>query len=168
VRVDDAKRAQALAQGRVVYVVLARHEHLPGAFPDHLVDGPELARAGFVRGLQVLTLGRDVPELQVRVVADHGPRERVLIRVIKDQQPQPPGKPQAASLPLAERVPEEPGRFYAGWLKRDHARDREEITRVVLACEAFKAARQEQRRQDIVRWFGHRGDGPVVSHTGAC
>jgi hypothetical protein len=64
--------------------VLAGHDHLRGAFPRHLVDGLKLARAGFVRGLQVLALGRDVPELQVLVMVDQSPRKRVLIRVVED------------------------------------------------------------------------------------
>jgi hypothetical protein len=94
------------------------------------------------------------------------PRERVLRRVIEDQQPQPPGKPQATSLTLAERVLEESGRSHPGGLKRDDARDRQQPARVVFACEALEPAGKQQYRQDVVRWFGHCEGGPALSHAG--
>jgi hypothetical protein len=146
--------------------VLTGHEHLRGAFPRHLVEGHQFACVSFVRGFQGLALGRDVPQLQILVVGAQGPRKRVLRRVVEDQQPQPPGEPQATGLTLAERVPEESGRSHAGGLQCDDARDRQQVTRVVFACEALEPARKEQYRQDIVRCFGHRGGGPVVRHAG--
>jgi hypothetical protein len=111
-------------------------------------------------------LGREVPQLQILVMGAQSPRKRVLRRVIEDQQPQPPRKPQAAGLTLANRVPEEPGRSHAGRLKRDHARDRQQPARVVFACEVLKPYREEQYGQDIVRWFGHCAGGPVLSRAG--
>jgi hypothetical protein len=141
--VDHAKLAQARAKGSVVDVVLAGDEHLPGAFPRHLVQGHQLAFVRFIRGFQGLELGRDVPQLQILVVGTQSPRERVLRRVIEDQQPQPPGKPQATGLTLADRVPEESGRSHAGGLKRDDARDRQQSARVVFACEALEPGRKE-------------------------
>ncbi len=122
--VDHAQLAQAHAQGSVVDVVLTGREHLSGAFPRHLVEGRQFAGVRFIRGLQGLAPGRDVPQLQILVVGLQSPRKRVLRRVIQDQQPQPPGKPQAAGLTLAERVLQESGRSYPGGLKRDDARDR--------------------------------------------
>jgi len=115
--------------------VLAGDEHLRGAFPRHLVQGHQFAFVRFIRGFQ--GRGRDVPQLQVLVMGDQSPRERVLRRVIEDQQPQPPWKPQATSLTLADRVPEESGRSQAGGLKRDNARDRQQSARVVFALEAL-------------------------------
>jgi hypothetical protein len=147
-------------------VVLTGHEYLHGAFPRYLVEGHQFACVSFIRGFQGPALGRDVPQLQIVVVGAQSPRERVLRRVIEDQQPQPPGKPQATGLTLAERVPEESGRSHAGGLKRDDARDRQQPARVVFACEALESAGKEQYRQDIVRWFGHRGGGPVLGHAG--
>lgn len=146
--------------------MLAGDEHLRGAFSRHLVEGHQFACVGFIRGFQSPALGRDVPQLQVLVAGAQSPRERVLRRVIEDQQPQPPGEPQATCLPLAERVPEESGRSYAGWLKRDDARDRQQPARVVFACEALEPTGKEQYRQDVVRWAGHRGEAPVVSRAG--
>jgi hypothetical protein len=124
VRVDHAKLAQAQAKRSVVDVVLTGYEYLRGAFSRHLVQGCQLARVSFVRGFQGLAYGRDVPQLHILVVGAQRPRKRVLRRVIEDQQPQPPGEPQATGLTLADRVPEEPGRSRAGGLERDDARDR--------------------------------------------
>jgi hypothetical protein len=104
-------------------VVLTGHKHLRGAFPREPVEGHQLAGKSFIRGFQGLAPGRDVPQLQVLVAGAHCPRKRVLRRVIEDQQPQPPGKPQATGLTVADRVPEESGRSHPGGLKRDHARD---------------------------------------------
>jgi hypothetical protein len=143
--------------------VLAGHEHLRGAFPRHLVEGHKFACVSFIRGFQGLALRRDIPQLQILVAGAQSPRERVLRRMIEDQQPQPPGKPQAAGLTLADRVPEESGRSHPGGLKRDDARDRQQPARVVFAGEALKSAGKEQCRQDIVRWFGHRAGSPVLS-----
>jgi hypothetical protein len=146
--------------------VLTGHEHLRGAFPRHLVEGRQFAGVSFLRGLQGLTLGRDVPQLQILVAGAQSPRKRVLRRMVEDQQPQPSGKPQAAGLTLADRVPEESGRSHPGGLKRDDTRDRQQPARVVFACEALESAGKEQCRQEIVRWFGHRGGSPVLSHAG--
>lgn len=141
--------------------MLTGHEHLRGAFPRQLVQSRQLPPESFIRGLQALALGRDVPQLQISVVAAQGPRERVLRWVIEDQQPQPSGKPEATGLTLADRVPEESGRPHAGRLKRDDARNRQQPARVVFACEALEPAGKQQNRQDIVRWFGHCEGGPV-------
>jgi hypothetical protein len=146
--------------------VLAGHEYLRGALPRHLTQGQQLEFVCLIRGLQALGLGRDVPQLQVLVLGAQGPRKRVLRRMIEDQQSQPPREPQATGLTLAERVLEESGRPQTGGLERDNARDRQQPARVVFACEALESAGKEQHRQDIVRWLGHRGDGPVVSHSG--
>lgn len=145
--------------------MLTGYEHLGGAFPHHLVQGHQLARVSFIRGFQLPVLGRDVPQLQVLVLGAQRPRERVLRRVIEDKQPQPPGKPQPPGLTLAERVPEESGRSHPGRLERDDARDRQQPSRVGFAGEALELAWKEQDRQRVVRWFGHRGGGPVVSHA---
>jgi hypothetical protein len=147
-------------------VFLAGRKHLRGAFPRHLVEGHQLACVRFIRGFQGLALGRDVPQLQILVAGAQSPRKRELRRVVEDQQPQPPGKPQATGLTLKDPVLQESGRSHPGRLKRDDARDREQPARVVLACEALKPAGKEQNRQDIVRWFGHRGGGPVSRHAG--
>jgi hypothetical protein len=147
--------------------MLTGHEHLRGAFPCHLVPGRQFACVSFIRRLQALPLGRDVPQLQILVVAAQRPRERVLGRMIEDQQRQPPGEPQATGLPLADGVPEETGRSHAGWLKRDDARNRQQVPRVVFACEPLKSAGQEQDRQDVVRGAGHRGAGPVSAPSRA-
>ena len=163
--VDHAQLAQAHAKGFVLDVVLTGHKHLRGAFPRYLVEGHQLTCVSFIRGFHGLALGRDVPQLQILVAGAQSPRKRVLRRMIEDQQPQPPGKPQAAGLTLADRVPEESGRSHPGGLKRDHARDRQQPARVVFAGEALKPTGQEQCRQDIVRWFGHRGGSPVPSHA---
>jgi hypothetical protein len=48
-------------------VVLTGHEHLLGAFPRYLVEGQQLACVSFFRALDGLPLGRDVPQLQIRV-----------------------------------------------------------------------------------------------------
>jgi hypothetical protein len=166
VGVDHAQLAQAHAKGFVIDVVLTGHEHLRSAFPRHLVEDHQLACVSFIRGFHGLALGRDVPQLQILVAGAQSPRKRELRRVVEDQQPQPPGKPQATGLTLADRVLEESGRSHAGGLKRDDARDRQQPARVVFACEALKPARKEQYRQDIVRCLGHRGGGPVASHAG--
>jgi len=131
--------------------VLTGHEHLRGALPRHLVPGLQFAGVRFIRGVQALALGRDVPQLQILVVAAQRPRERVLRRVIEDQQRQPPGKPQATGLTLAYRVPEESGRLHAGRLKRDNPWNRQQPARVVFACEVLESNGKEQHRQDIVR-----------------
>jgi hypothetical protein len=146
VGVDHAKLAQAHAKGSVIDVVLTGHEHLRGAFPRHLIEGHQLAGAGFIRGFQGLALGRDVPQLQILVVGAQGPRKWVLRRVVEDQQPQPPGKPQATGLTLADQVPKESGRSHAGGLKRDDARDRQQPARIVFALEALKLSGKEQYR----------------------
>jgi hypothetical protein len=166
VRVDHAKLAQAGAEGFVVDVVLAGHEHPRGAFPRHLVEGRQFAFLHFIGAFHHLALGRDVPQLQILVTGAQSPRKRVLRRVIKDQQPQPPGKPQATGLTLTERVPEESGRSHPGRLQRDHAGDRQQSARVVFACEVLEPTGKEQCRKDIVRRLGHRGGGPVVSQAG--
>ena len=146
--------------------MLTGDEHLRGAFPRHLVQNRQFASVSFIRSLQALGLGRDVPQLQSLVAGAQSPRERVLRRVIEDQQPQPPGEPQATGLTLADRVPEESGRPHAGGLKRDDTRDRQQLARVVFALKALEPTGKEQHRQDIVRWFGHRGGGPLVSQAG--
>jgi hypothetical protein len=145
--------------------VLTGYEHLRGAFSRHLVQGHQLAHVSFVRGFQGLALGRDVPQLHILVVGAQRPRKRVLRRVIEDQQPQPPGEPQATGLTLADRVPEEPGRSHAGGLERDDARDRQQPACVAFAREALESAGKEQNRQCIVFFgrFGHRGGGPGLS-----
>ena len=147
--------------------MLTGHEHLRGAFPRQLVQSRQLPPESFIRGLQALALGRDVPQLQISVVAAQSPRERVLRRVIEDQQPQPSGKPEATGLTLADRVPEESGRSHAGRLKRDDARNQQQPARVVFACEVLEATGKEQYAKDIVRRFGHCKGGLVVSHAGA-
>jgi hypothetical protein len=166
VGIDHAQLAQAHAKGSVVDVVLTRHEHLRGASPRYLVKGSQVACVSVIRGFQGLAPGRDVPQLQILVMGAQSPRKRVLRRMIEDQQPQPPGKPQATGLTLAERVPEESRRSHPGGLKRDDPRDRQQPAHMVFACEALERAGKEQYRQDIVRWWGHRGGGPVVSHAG--
>jgi len=67
---------------------------------------------------------------------------------------------QAAGLTLANRLPKEAGRFPAGGLKRDDARNRQQTARVLLSAEALKPARQQQNGQNIVRGLGHRAGGP--------
>jgi hypothetical protein len=160
-RVDHAELAQAGAEGIIVDVALARHQHLRGAFPGHLVQGRQLALASRVRGWQAVAPGRDVPQIQPRIAGAQGPRQRVLRRVVEDQQAQPPGEPQPPGLTLTERVPGESGRPQAGGLERDHARDRQQPARVVFACETLERAGQQQDRQPVVSRPGHRGADPV-------
>jgi hypothetical protein len=105
VGVDHAQLAQAHAKGFVLDVVLTGHKHLRGAFPRYLVEGHQLTCVSFIRGFHGLALGRDVPQLQILVAGAQSPRKRVLRRVVEDQQPQPPGKPQATGLTLPDRVP---------------------------------------------------------------
>ncbi len=164
--VDHAKLAQAHAQGFVIDVLLTGLDHLRGALAHHLVDGRQLAPVRRIPGFHGLAPWRDVPQLQILVAGAQRPRKRVLRRVVQDQQPQPPGKPQATGLTHADRVPEESGRSHAGGLKRDDARDRQQPARVVFAGEALEPAGKEQNRQDIVRWPGHRGGGPVSRRAG--
>jgi hypothetical protein len=142
--------------------VLAGHEDLRRALARQFVQGRKLGCAGRVRGAQALASGRDVPQLQVRVIGAQRPRKRVLRRVVEDQQPQPPGEPQATSLTMGERVLEEPGRSHPRRLERDHARDRQQPARVVFAFEALEPGGEQHYRQDIARRLGHRGAGPVI------
>lgn len=62
-RVDNAELAQARAKGAIVDAALADCQHLPGAFPRHLVQGQQLACVGFTRGFRGLARWRDVPQL---------------------------------------------------------------------------------------------------------
>ena len=99
-RVDHANLTQPRAQGVVVDGVPGGHEHPRGTSPRQLVQGQQLAFVGFICGIQVPGLRRQVPQLQALMAAAQGARQRVLRRVIEHHQPQPPGEPQATSLTL--------------------------------------------------------------------
>jgi hypothetical protein len=63
-------------------------------------------------------------------------------------------------LTLADRVPEESRWSQARGLKRDDARNCQEVTRVLFAGEVLESAGKKQYGEGIVRWLGH-GVGAV-------
>ena len=133
-------------------------EHLRGALPGQLVEDQQLACVSLIRGFQGCAAGRDVPQLQILMAGAQSPGERVLRRVVEEQQPWPPREPQTAGLTQADRVAQGTGRAHPGGFQRDDARNRQQVTRVRFQLEAFEPARQQQDCQRIVS-VGRRSHG---------
>ena len=87
------------------------------------------------------------PGNALRALGEH---ERVLRRVVEEQQPWPPGESQTAGLTEADRVTQRTEWPHPGGFHRDDARNRQQVTCVRFQREALEPAGQQQDGQRIL------------------